>query len=108
MTTSEVSVSLTIDNTESLSEICEELRQIAEVTVEENQALICLVGDAIRERSGVALSIFQAMGEVNVKMISQSSSSLNLTMLVAGEDLKRAVTSLHAQLFASLDPAVFD
>ena len=108
VTTSEVSVSLTIDNKESLADICEELRQIAEVTVEENQALICLVGDAIRERPGVALSIFKAMGDVNVKMISQSASSLNLTMLVAGDDLKKAVTSLHNHLFATLDAAVFD
>ena len=108
VTTSEVSVSLTIDNKENLAEICEELRQIAEVNVEENQALICLVGDAIRERPGVALSIFNAMGDVNVKMISQSASSLNLTMLVAGDDLKKAVRSLHNHLFATLDKAVFD
>ena len=108
VTTSEVSVSLTIDNTIHLKEICEELRQIAEVAVEENQALICLVGDSIRETHGVALKVFQSLGDVNVRMISQGASALNLSLLVAAEDLQRAVALLHANLFATLDPSVFE
>ena len=108
VTTSEVSVSLTIDNTAHLKEICEELGQIAEVAVEENQALICLVGDSIRETHGVALKVFQSLGDVNVRMISQGASALNLSLLVAAEDLQNAVALLHANLFATLDPSVFE
>ncbi len=108
VTTSEVSVSLTIDNTSHLDEICQELGQIAQVAVERDHALICLVGDSIRDTHGVALKIFQSLGDVNVRMISQSASSLNLSLLVASADLKRAVTSLHSNLFATLDTSVFD
>ena len=108
VTTSEVSVSLTIDNTAHLDEICAELRQIAEVTVESNQALICLVGDAIRDTPGVTLKVLEAMSDINVRMISQGASMLNLSLIVSGADLKRGVESLHARLFAVLDTTVFD
>ena len=108
VTTSEVSVSLTIDNIEHLEEICAELRQIAEVSVETNQALICLVGDAIRDTCGVTLRVLEPLSGVNVRMISQGASMLNLSLIVAGADLRRAVESLHTRLFAELDPNVFD
>ena len=108
VTTSEVSVSLTIDNTAHLEEICTELRQIAEVTVESNQALICLVGDAIRDTPGVTLKVLGSMSDINIRMISQGASMLNLSLIVSGADLKRGVESLHASLFAVLDTTVFD
>jgi aspartate kinase len=108
VSTSEVSVSMTLDNTENLEEICNELRQIAEVSAENEQAVICLVGDNIRHTPGVAVRVFRALSDVNVRMISQGASLLNLSLVVAGSDLVRAVKSLHDEFFSQLDPTVFE
>ncbi len=106
--TSEVSVSLTIDNPQRISEICAELRTFSEVSLEENQAIVCLVGDNIRYTPGVAARVFRALESVNIRMISQGASLLNLSCVVAEADLKRAVAALHHEFFAQLDPAVFE
>jgi aspartate kinase len=106
--TSEVSVSITIDNPERLPEICAELRRFSEVSIEENQAIVCLVGDNIRYTPGVAARVFRSLEPVNIRMISQGASLLNLSLVVAEADLKRAVEALHREFFTQLDPAVFD
>ena len=106
--TSEVSVSLTIDNTTKLDRIVADLRQFSEVGVEQDQAIVCLVGDNIRYTPGVSARVFRALGDVNVRMVSQGASLLNLSLVVSGADLKRAVELLHAEFFTELDPAVFD
>jgi aspartate kinase len=105
--TTEVSVSLTVDNTARLKEITRELRQFAEVTVEEDQAIVCLVGDNIRHTPGVASHVFRALEDVNVRMISQGASLLNLSVVVAQDDLREAVERLHAEFFTEVDPEVF-
>ena len=107
VSTTEVSVSLTIDNTARLADICQELREFAEVDTEENQAIVCLVGDNIRHTPGVAGRAFRAVDR-NIRMISQGASRLNLTFVVAEQDLARVVEMLHAEFFRELDPAVFD
>ncbi|HEU0139083.1 MAG TPA: lysine-sensitive aspartokinase 3 [Bryobacteraceae bacterium] len=106
--TSEVSVSLTIDDTERLQSIVDELKRFSEVSVEENQAIVCLVGDNIRFTPGVAARVFSALERVNIRMISQGASKLNLSCVVAQTDLKEAATRLHDEFFSELDPAVFD
>ena len=106
--TSEVSVSLTIDNTAKLAEIRKELEQFSEVVLESEQAIVCLVGENIRYTPGVASRAFAAMHGVNVRMISQGASLLNLSMVVAEKDLRQAVESLHTEFFRDLDPEVFD
>ena len=106
--TSEVSVSLTIDNTSKLAEIRTELEQFSEVTVEENQAIVCLVGDNIRYTPGVASRAFHALEKINIRMISQGASLLNLSIVVAQDDLRPAVQQLHTEFFSELDPGVFD
>ncbi len=108
VSTSEVSVSLTIDSTENLAEICGELRQFAEVETESGRAIVCLVGDNIRYTPGVAGRAFHAVESINLRMISQGASRLNLTFVVAEQDLERAVRLLHAEFFREPDPAVFD
>jgi len=72
--------------------------------------MVCIVGDNIRYTPGVAARVFQALAAcgVNVRMISQGASALNLGFVVAGEDLRAAVSALHAEFFTELDPAVFD
>jgi aspartate kinase len=106
--TSEVNVSLTIDKSDRMDEIVKSLREFSEVSIEENEAIVCIVGDNIRYTPGVAARVFQALGRINVRMISQGASALNLGFVVAGQDLGAAVSALHAEFFRELDPAVFD
>lgn len=106
--TSEVSVSLTIDNAKRLPEVCAELRQFAEVSIEENQAIVCVVGENLRHTPGVAGRMFKSLNGVNIRMISQGASLLNVSLVVADEDVRRAVEGLHTELFENLDPNVFE
>ena len=108
VSTSEVSVSLTIDNAKNLEAICGELRQFSEVEIERDHAIVCLVGENIRYTPGVAARVFEALGDVNVRMISQGASLLNLSIVVAERDLVPAVERLHEAFFAELDAAVFE
>ena len=107
LATSEVSVSLTIDNTERLRAIEADLRGFSEVSAESGQAIVCLVGDAIGATPGVAGRAFQAVLELNIRMISQGASARNIGFVVAGGAVARAVELLHHEFFADLDPAVF-
>ena len=107
LSTSEVSVSLTLDNTENLDAIREEVHQFAEVTVEAKQAIVCLVGENIRHTPGIAGRAFQVLAHTNVRMISQGASVLNLGFVIADADLTHAVAALHKEFFSTLDPAVF-
>jgi aspartate kinase len=106
--TSEVSVSLTIDNTSNIDLILTELRQFAEVTAEHDSVIVCLVGENIRHTPGVARRVFNSLDGINIRMISQGASLLNISFVVAEADLHRAVTLLHDEFFATLDPEVFD
>lgn len=108
LATSEVSVSLTIDHPERLAEITAELGEFSEVSTEAGQSIVCLVGENIRYARGVAARVFKALGDVNIRMISQGASLLNMGVVIAEADLKIAVESLHAEFFTELDPAVFE
>jgi len=108
VSTSEVSVSLTVDNRERLDAISGELRHFAQVSVEDGQAIVCLVGENIRHTPGIAGRAFQVLNESNIRMISQGASRLNLGFVVADGDVERTVSALHQELFSDLDPAVFD
>lgn len=108
LATSEVSVSLTIETAAYLPAIVNDLEAIAEVTVETGQAIVCLVGENIRHTPGVAARIFSALGPINIRMISQGASLLNISLVVAETDLRKAVESLHTELFRELDPEVFE
>jgi aspartate kinase len=109
ITTSEVSVSATIDNPQYLDDIREELERIAEVEVESGRAIVCAVGDNIRGTPGIGARIFSSLqGQgINVLMVSQGSSQLNFSFVVDAADLKPAVEALHAEFFKELDPEVF-
>jgi aspartate kinase len=108
LASSEVSVSLTIDNPSRLAEIGEQLQEFAGVSVENDQAIVCIVGDNIRHTPGVAARAFGALEGVNIRMISQGASRVNLGFVVAGDDLEKSVSMLHAEFFQNPDPAVFD
>ena len=106
--TSEVSVSLTIDNTKHLDKIVAEMNDFADVTTEPDQAIVCLVGENIRHTPGVAARAFGSLGGANIRMISQGASLLNIGFVIAEKDLPHAVSSLHAEFFTELDPEVFE
>ncbi len=97
--TSEVSVSLTVDDDTRLSAICASLAPFTEVSLEKDQAILCAVGENIRHTPGVAARVFAALQCVNVRMISQGASRLNLGVDVSAEDLLPAVQALHRELF---------
>lgn len=108
VSTSEVSVSLTIDNRENLATVCEELQQFADINMEDGQAIVCLVGENIRHTPGIAGRAFQVLEKKNIRMISQGASLLNLGFVVSEQDLQDVVGLLHNEFFTELDPAVFD
>ncbi len=108
LATSEVSVSLTIDNTRSLAAIRTELEAFAEVSIEENLAIVCMVGENIRRCDNVSARAFAALDGIRPRMVSQGASQLNLSMVVAAADLQRAVESLHREFFRTPDPASFE
>jgi aspartate kinase len=108
VSTSEVSISVTVDSKEALPAICAELSQIADVKYESNKALICLVGEDIRGISGISGQVFSAISHVNVRMISQGASEINMSFMINEEDVEEAVRSLHAKFFSAPDAAIFD
>jgi aspartate kinase len=108
VSTSEVSVSITVDSNEKLPEIAEELRRIADVTYEGRKALICMVGENIRGQNGMAARVFAAVKHINVRMISQGASEINMSFMIEEDDVDEALRSLHAAFFADPDPDVFD
>jgi aspartate kinase len=108
VSTSEVSISVTVDSNERLPEICAELSKIADVKLEGHKALICMVGEDIRGRSGISGRVFSAIRHVNVRMISQGASEINMSFMVEESDVEEAIRSLHAEFFADADPVVFD
>jgi aspartate kinase len=108
VSTSEVSISLSVDSNERLPEICEELSKIADVKMEGNKALICMVGEDIRGHNGIAGQVFTAVSHVNVRMISQGASEINMSFMIDEEDVEEAIRSLHTYFFADPDEAIFD
>ncbi|MCU1249531.1 MAG: aspartate kinase [Edaphobacter sp.] len=108
VSTSEVSISVTVDSNQQLPEICAELAKIADVKMEGHKALVCLVGEDIRGHNGIAGQVFSAISHVNVRMISQGASEINMSFMIDEEDVEEAVRSLHEHFFANPDETVFD
>ncbi|MGA2887416.1 MAG: lysine-sensitive aspartokinase 3 [Terracidiphilus sp.] len=108
VSTSEVSVSLTVDSNEKLPVIAADLSQLADVKYEGKKALVCMVGDDIRGQNGIAAQVFAAIRHINVRMISQGASEINMSFMIDEDDADEAVRSLHAAFFKDPDPAIFD
>ena len=108
VSTSEVSVSLTVDSNDKLPAIADELGKIADVKYEGQKALVCMGGEDIRGQNGIAARVFAAIQHVNVRMISQGASEINMSFMIEESDAEEAVRSLHAAFFQDPDPAIFD
>lgn len=98
ITTSEVAVSVTIDDTTHLDQIVKEINQYGKVEVDKDQSIICVVGDFVKKDKGVALNVFKALKEVPIRMISYGGSNHNISLLVNTEDKNAALIQLN-QLF---------
>ncbi len=99
ITTSEVAVSLTIDDATNLKFIVEELEKYAYVEVDTHQTIICVVGDFISERKGYAEQIFASLKNIPIRMISYGGSHNNVSILINEDDKENALKSLHKGLF---------
>jgi aspartate kinase len=108
VSTSEVSVSLTVDSNDKLPAIADDLGKIADVKYEGQKALVCMVGEDIRGQMGISAQVFTAIKHVNVRMISQGASEINMSFMIEEEDVEEAVKSLHAYFFRNPDPEIFD
>jgi len=99
VTTSEVSVSLTLDNTDALEAIVKDLERLGQVEIEPNQAVICVVGEGLRGTSGVASKIFSTISDINVSLISHGASSVNMTFVVKEDKVSEVIKRLHNAFF---------
>jgi aspartate kinase len=99
VTTSEVGVSLTIDNSHYIKEIAKDLLELGSVEVEENQTIICIVGDFRTEKTGSAPEIFQALNTIPLKMISYGGSQHSLSLLIDTKNKTKALRLLSKHIF---------
>ena len=99
ITTSEVAVSLTIDNATHLNAIVAELKEIAQVEVEGNQTIISVVGQLPKHTSGYASRVFDALKEIPLRMVSYGGSQNNISLLVGSEYKTRALQALNKGIF---------
>jgi len=99
VTTSEVSVSLSLEDAGALDRIVEDLKPIAAVKVESGRAIVCIVGEGLRNTPGIAGRVFSTVRDINVLLISQGASNINLTFVVEEASARRAVRLLHEAFF---------
>ena len=99
ITTSEVAVSLTVDFTDNLDKIVEELNSFGSVELDKDQTIVCVVGDFGAEKHGFASKVLDAIKHLPVRMISYGGSAYNISLLINTEDKVEALRSLHNRIF---------
>ena len=102
VTTSEVSVSLSLDDDRSLPAIVRELEQLGTVRIEQGRAIICVVGEGLRGTPGIAARAFSTISDINVTLISQGASSINFTFAIEEARVAEAVNRLHEVFFPNV------
>ena len=103
VTTSEVSVSLSLDDTTALPAIVSQLETLGTVSIEEGRAILCVVGEGLRSTPGIAARIFSTISDINVSLISQGASRINLTFAVEETRVRETVVRLHREFFEQTD-----
>ena len=99
VTTSEVGVSVTIDNRKHLEEIVDDLKKYGTVTVDTDMVIVCVVGDMQWDNVGFEANIISSLKDIPVRMISYGGSNYNVSLLVKAEDKKRSLQALSDHLF---------
>ncbi|MEX0686282.1 MAG: lysine-sensitive aspartokinase 3 [Balneolales bacterium] len=100
VTTSEVSISMTVDTKTNLDFVLDELKQYGRVESESGQSLICLVGRNFNKASGIAVRVFEALSGIPVRMITQGSSDINLSLVVDNKMVTKSIQALHDKFFS--------
>jgi aspartate kinase len=99
ISTSEVSIALTLDNTAEIEKIVADLSRLGDVEVEPGYAVICVVGEGLRESTGLASKIFSTIDNVNVALVSHGASAVNLTFVIKEDVVSDVIKKLHATFF---------
>ena len=99
ITTSEIAVSLSIDNDTYLKEIIKELEEFANVEVEKNQTIICIVGSLPKNKAGYGFKVLEALKDIPLRMVSYGGSSNNISVLINSNHKKEALMALNKGLF---------
>jgi aspartate kinase len=99
VTTSEVSVSVTVDNTKNLGDIAAALSEFADVNCEPQMAIVSIVGETLNEAPGVFAQAIVALGDIPLRLVSQAASRRNVTFVLRDQDVTPAMTRLHAAFF---------
>jgi aspartate kinase len=100
ITTSEVSIAVTIDNAENLDKITAVLGQFAELEEHDrNQSIICIVGNFMADKAGIALKVMTAMRDIPIRMIAYGASEHNISLLVDTKHKNEALNALNEGLF---------
>lgn len=99
ITTSEVAISLTIDNDSELEGIIKELETFASIEVESEQTIICIVGNLVADKHGMASQVTEALSSIPLRMISYGGSEYNISVLIRSEYKSEALNLLHQHLF---------
>src|SRR5437660_1638072 len=107
VSTSEVSVSVTVDSNESIAAIAADLAKLADVKYGGRKAIVCLVGENIKTTPGIAAKVFSAIPEANIHMISQGASEINIGFVIDEDAVPDVVSRLHRTFFSQVDPEVF-
>jgi aspartate kinase len=105
ITTSEVSVSVTIDDPRRLPAIIESLSEFADVRREDQMAIVCVVGDGLQRDPALAAQVLTSVGDVPLRMVSQAASRRNITFVIREGDLASALGRLHEQFFPAMVPS---
>jgi aspartate kinase len=100
VTTSEVSVSVTVDDGAHLPQVMQDLSEVADVTREDDMAIICAVGDGLRTDPTFVTHLLEALGGVPVRMLSQAASRRNVTLVIRASDLEPALKRIHDRFLA--------
>ena len=108
VTTSEVSVSLSIDDASSLEALKPDLEALGTVEVEAQRTIISIIGEGIRNTPGIAARVFSVIKDINVSMISVGASSVNLTFMVDEAHAARAIAGLHQIFFEQPETSLDD
>lgn len=108
VSTSEVSVSLTVDSNEQIPALAADLGKLADVKYSGRKAIVCLVGETLRHTPGIAAKVFSAIPDVNIHMISQGASEINISFVIDEDDAEKTVQRLHRVFFHELDPETFE
>src|ERR1700683_365020 len=107
VSTSEVSVSLTVDSNQAIPALAADLAKLADVKYEGRKAIVCLVGENLRDTPGIAALVFRELADKKIRMISQGASEINLTFVIEEDEVPDVIQRLHKTFFSELDPEVF-